>query len=161
MNAVQCSLAKLGSSRRCHAKFSGPQRKTETNTRPGNRQESREVPGEFRRGEKNWPELEPGDELAARRPLVACSAAVGWPIVFRRGFASRSPRRTRATLGRRTHMHTTVLCSQCDQPESKCTCERYCCYCQGLERIRLCTDGQYYCPDCREACEIGVAQSDE
>jgi len=56
-------------------------------------------------------------------------------------------------------MESTVLCSQCDLPESKCKCDRYCCYCQGQQSIRLCMDGKYYCPDCREACEISVAQS--
>ncbi len=54
-------------------------------------------------------------------------------------------------------MEESVLCSVCDKPESQCTCDRYCCYCQGLEGIRLCADGQYYCPDCREACDIHVA----
>ena len=57
-------------------------------------------------------------------------------------------------------MQTTILCSQCDQPESKCQCDKYCCYCQGQEHIRLCQDGKYYCPDCREACEIHVAEND-
>ncbi len=57
-------------------------------------------------------------------------------------------------------MQSTVLCSQCDLPETKCECDRYCCYCQGLEGIRLCADGQYYCPDCREACDVPVAESE-
>ena len=26
-----------------------------------------------------------------------------------------------------------VLCSQCDQPEEKCGCEKYCCYCQSQQ----------------------------
>jgi hypothetical protein len=56
-------------------------------------------------------------------------------------------------------MQTTILCSQCDLPEEKCACDRYCCYCQGQLGIRLCVDGKYYCPDCREACEISVAQT--
>lgn len=56
-------------------------------------------------------------------------------------------------------MQTTVHCSQCDLPENKCECDRYCCYCQGQEHIRLCMDGKYYCPDCREACEISVAET--
>jgi len=70
----------------------------------------------------------------------------------------------RATLGRGAYatanMRSTTLCSQCDLPETRCGCERYCCYCQGQENIRLCMDGKYYCPDCREACEITVAESD-
>jgi hypothetical protein len=56
-------------------------------------------------------------------------------------------------------MQSTILCSQCDLPEIKCACDRYCCYCQGQQGVRLCMDGKYYCPDCREACEISVAQS--
>ena len=56
-------------------------------------------------------------------------------------------------------MQSTVLCSQCDLQEGTCKCDRYCCYCQGQDGIRLCMDGKYYCPDCREACEISVAQS--
>jgi len=58
-------------------------------------------------------------------------------------------------------MQSVVLCSQCDKPESKCDCNRYCCYCQGLERVRLCVDGKYYCPDCREACDIRVVETDD
>ena len=58
-------------------------------------------------------------------------------------------------------MLSTVLCAQCDLPESKCECTKYCTYCQGLEGIRLCADGAYYCPDCREVCEVSVTRSDE
>ena len=58
------------------------------------------------------------------------------------------------------NMKSSILCSQCDQPETRCTCDRFCCYCQGQDNIRLCMDGKYYCPDCREACEISVAESD-
>ncbi len=49
-----------------------------------------------------------------------------------------------------------VVCMICDKPEYHCTCERYCCICKGQYGIRLCMDGQYYCPDCREACEVRV-----
>ncbi len=56
-------------------------------------------------------------------------------------------------------MQSLILCSQCDLPENKCTCGRYCCYCQGQEGIRMCMDGKYYCPDCREACEIHVVEN--
>ena len=52
-----------------------------------------------------------------------------------------------------------VLCIMCDKPEQQCTCDRYCAYCKGLEGIRLCVDGQYYCPDCREACDIRVVDA--
>ena len=44
-------------------------------------------------------------------------------------------------------------CAQCDQPEERCVCQRYCCLCQSTETIRLVGDGLYYCRDCREACD--------
>ncbi len=52
-----------------------------------------------------------------------------------------------------------ILCMLCDKPELECKCDRYCCYCEGVEGIRLCVDGRYYCPDCREACDIRVVDS--
>lgn len=45
-------------------------------------------------------------------------------------------------------------CAICDLEESRCLCERYCCLCQGQHNVRLCMDGQYYCVDCREACDL-------
>lgn len=53
----------------------------------------------------------------------------------------------------------TVVCTQCDKPEAQCTCEKYCSFCQSTENIRLCDDGLYYCPDCREACDLHVAEA--
>jgi hypothetical protein len=53
----------------------------------------------------------------------------------------------------------TTVCSQCDKPETKCTCEKYCSFCQSQEHVRLCEDGRYYCPDCREACDLRVAET--
>jgi hypothetical protein len=47
-----------------------------------------------------------------------------------------------------------VVCSICDRSETDCKCERYCCICGGQDGIRLCMDRLYYCPDCREACEV-------
>jgi hypothetical protein len=58
-------------------------------------------------------------------------------------------------------MQETVNCAQCDLPEDRCTCERYCTNCKGQERIKLCSDGLYYCPDCREACDIPLANNSE
>ena len=55
---------------------------------------------------------------------------------------------------------TSTVCSQCDHPESKCTCEKYCCFCQSQYGVRLCVDELYYCPDCREACDVRIADSD-
>jgi len=46
------------------------------------------------------------------------------------------------------------ICAQCDQQEEHCSCEKYCTLCQGLNNVRLCADGVYYCLDCREACDL-------
>jgi hypothetical protein len=50
-----------------------------------------------------------------------------------------------------------VVCAQCDKPERQCTCDRFCMLCKGQDNIQLGEDGQYYCPDCREACDIRLA----
>lgn len=50
-------------------------------------------------------------------------------------------------------MANVFLCAQCDLPESKCQCERYCSLCMSQYNVRLVGDGLYYCVDCREACE--------
>ena len=52
-----------------------------------------------------------------------------------------------------------VVCSACEKPERQCNCDRYCWLCKGQYGIRLCEDGQYYCPDCREACDIRVVDN--
>jgi hypothetical protein len=45
-------------------------------------------------------------------------------------------------------------CLVCDQPEDRCTCIiRYCALCHSDYALRLTDDGQYYCVDCREACD--------
>lgn len=51
-----------------------------------------------------------------------------------------------------------VVCTQCDKEERYCECEKYCTYCQSQHAIRLCEDGLYYCPDCREACDIHTVE---
>ena len=56
-------------------------------------------------------------------------------------------------------MSEEILCTLCDKPEHECQCDRYCTYCKGQYGVRMCIDGQYYCPDCREACDIRVADS--
>ena len=53
-----------------------------------------------------------------------------------------------------------TLCSQCDKSENQCTCEKYCCHCKSMENIHLGIDGLYYCSDCREACDVPLAESD-
>ena len=45
-------------------------------------------------------------------------------------------------------------CGVCELSEDRCDCNKYCCLCQGEHRVRLCADGQYYCLECREACEL-------
>jgi hypothetical protein len=54
-----------------------------------------------------------------------------------------------------------TLCSQCDKPEMQCTCEKFCCFCQSQYNIRLGVDRMYYCPECREACDVTLADRDE
>jgi len=56
-------------------------------------------------------------------------------------------------------MAAPVVCMQCEKQEHHCKCDRYCCLCQSQFGIRLCADGQYYCPDCREACDVRVVES--
>ena len=51
------------------------------------------------------------------------------------------------------------MCAQCDKPEYQCTCAKYCTICKGMEQVHLCVDGLYYCPDCREACDVALAES--
>ena len=81
------------------------------------------------------------------------------PLVVSPALSYYGDRRNETSEGR---MHgVTTLCSQCDHPESQCTCEKYCCFCQSQHNVRLCVDGLYYCPDCREACDIHVADSDD
>jgi len=50
-----------------------------------------------------------------------------------------------------------VVCTQCDKTEEYCKCEKYCTICKGQNNARLCVDGLYYCPDCREACDVALA----
>ncbi len=46
------------------------------------------------------------------------------------------------------------MCAVCEQVEEKCECVKYCSLCQGYNLLRLCADGQWYCLECREACEL-------
>ena len=50
-------------------------------------------------------------------------------------------------------------CVQCDKREVFCTCEKYCTICKGQNEVHLCADGLYYCPECREACDVSLAES--
>ena len=49
-------------------------------------------------------------------------------------------------------------CAQCEQPESACECEKFCCLCQAVIDVRLCNDGLMYCEPCRTACEYKTAE---
>jgi hypothetical protein len=55
-------------------------------------------------------------------------------------------------------MEGSVVCRQCDKTERECACEKYCSICKGQLEIRLCADGLYYCPACREACDVSIAE---
>ena len=52
---------------------------------------------------------------------------------------------------------TKVVCSQCDKSEGDCHCDRYCCICNGFDGVKLGADGLYYCPECRAACDVKLA----
>jgi hypothetical protein len=44
-------------------------------------------------------------------------------------------------------------CNQCEMPEDRCECEKFCCLCQSQLDIRICGDGLMYCEPCRTACD--------
>jgi len=50
-----------------------------------------------------------------------------------------------------------IRCSQCEQIEERCECEKYCVFCQSQLDVRLCEDGLFYCAACREACDYKVS----
>ncbi len=52
-----------------------------------------------------------------------------------------------------------VVCAMCDKTEERCACEKYCTICKGQHNVHLGADGLYYCPDCREACDVPPANS--
>jgi hypothetical protein len=49
-------------------------------------------------------------------------------------------------------------CAQCEQPEDSCQCEKYCCLCQSVIDIRVCSDGLMYCEPCRKACDYKTSE---
>jgi len=49
-------------------------------------------------------------------------------------------------------------CAQCEQPEDSCHCEKYCCLCQSVIDIRVCSDGLMYCEPCRKACDYRTSE---
>jgi hypothetical protein len=54
-----------------------------------------------------------------------------------------------------------ILCAVCDKIERECTCDRYCTNCMGQMGVRLCSDGFYHCPECREACDLTLANPEK
>ena len=52
-----------------------------------------------------------------------------------------------------------VICMMCDKTEEHCSCEKYCTICKGQQNVRMGADGLYYCLDCREACDVPLANS--
>jgi hypothetical protein len=79
---------------------------------------------------------------------------ISHPIADGRLAASRS---TQVHSFWRLPMPGPIVCSQCDKTEQDCSCEKYCTICKGQDKVRLCSDGLYYCPDCREACDVALA----
>jgi len=49
-------------------------------------------------------------------------------------------------------------CTQCEQTESNCICEKYCVLCQSVIDVRLCNDGLFYCEPCRTACDYKTSE---
>jgi hypothetical protein len=66
---------------------------------------------------------------------------------------SRTPRTPAERRGIERMEWKEFKCIVCDQTEERCICPKYCALCQSDYGPRLCEDGQYYCVDCREACD--------
>jgi len=56
-------------------------------------------------------------------------------------------------------MRGPVVCAMCEKAEQYCSCEKYCTICKGQHNVKLAADGLYYCPDCREACDVPLANT--
>lgn len=52
-----------------------------------------------------------------------------------------------------------IVCGQCERPEAKCVCDKFCVLCQTDSGVRLCTDGFLYCETCRLACDYKLAEA--
>jgi len=50
-------------------------------------------------------------------------------------------------------------CCACGQTEDRCQCVKYCALCHADHGVRLTEDGQYYCLDCREACDFQTQEN--
>jgi hypothetical protein len=69
------------------------------------------------------------------------------------------PQPTSGTVFVEASMAGPIVCGQCDRTEGNCNCEKYCTICKGQINVKLCADGLYYCPDCREACDVALANN--
>ena len=76
-----------------------------------------------------------------------------------RGACWRRVAQVKFSIEERMAARQQIVCVQCDKPEESCTCEKYCTICKGQTSVRLCADGLYYCPDCREACDVALANN--
>jgi hypothetical protein len=81
-------------------------------------------------------------------PLVGAPVDAG-PRSLANRPAHRALRRQENPIMPRKIFH----CCVCSQPEDRCHCVKYCALCHSDYDIRLTEDGQYYCLDCREACD--------
>src|SRR5260370_17118823 len=60
-------------------------------------------------------------------------------------------------FSREALMQGPTLCAQCDLPEDRCACEKYCTICKGQQNVRLCSDGLSYSPHSRDPSELSLA----
>lgn len=51
-------------------------------------------------------------------------------------------------------MFVPYRCIVCEKEELRCECHKYCYMCEGSNDLRLCSDGMYYCLECRQACDM-------
>jgi hypothetical protein len=70
-----------------------------------------------------------------------------------------APRHRQVQFSLEAPMPGPVHCAMCDMPEERCACEKYCIICKGQHNVRMGADGLYYCPDCREACDVPLANA--
>jgi hypothetical protein len=92
------------------------------------------------------------------RPLPHSSLGFAiWPCLLRLLLLLAAPSGKVFSGGAMAANRQQVVCTQCEKTEEYCTCEKYCTICKGQSNVRLGVDGLYYCPDCREACDVALA----
>jgi len=91
---------------------------------------------------------------AARKGFVAPASGRHRGVLSQMGAGLKPGAATsRAPAPEGTMARKIFLCCVCGQPEDRCQCDRYCFLCHADYSVRLTEDGQYYCADCREACD--------